>query len=378
MATVDIRQVPLGGDLKNFLNVVSRIYADDPVFARPLDQDLKDRLNAKKNPFFEHGEGSVFTAHRGGECLGRITTSIDREHLRRYKDDTGFWGFLDTTDDAEVASALIAKAEEWLRLRGMTRARGPISLNMNEEIGCLVEGFDTPPFIYMPHHRPYQAKLIEGEGYAKAKDFFAWSYVVGDLNARTKKARDEIKSMPEVTARTVSYKNMERDVALIMDIFNDAWSENWGFVPVTPAEIRKTAADFKLFLIPEITRIVSIDGEPAAVAIAVPNLNELVRDLRGKLFPLGIFKMLYRLKVVGPKSGRVMILGIRKKWRHVKKYAGLSVFLFGELNDSGRRIGMTYGELGWTLEDNGPVNMGIKLMGGKPYKRYRVFEKALA
>ena len=142
--------------------------------------------------------------------------------------------------------------------------------------------------------------------------------------------------------------------------------------------MRKTASDFKLFLIPDITRIVSIDGEPAAVAVAVPNLNALVGDLKGKLLPLGIFKLLYRLKVVGPKSARVMILGIRKKWRHVKKYAGLSVFLYGELNDSGRRIGMTHGELGWTLEDNGPVNTGIKLMGGKPYKRYRVFEKALA
>ncbi len=378
MARIDIRQVSQGGNLKDFLDVVSRIYRDDPVFARPLDQDLKDRLSAKKNPFFQHGEGTAFTAHQGGECVGRITASIDRDHLGRYKDDTGFWGFFDTIDDAEVASSLLGRAEEWLRMRGIKRARGPISISIWEEIGCLVEGFDTPPFIYMPHHRPYQAKLIEGAGYAKAKDFFAWSYVVGDLNARTRKARDEIRGLPEVTSRMVSYKDMERDVALIMEIFNDAWSENWGFVPVTPAEVRKTAADFKLFLIPEITRIVSIDGEPAAVAVAVPNLNELVADLRGKLFPLGILKLLYRLKVAGPKSGRVMILGIRKKWRHVKKYAGLSVFLFGELNESGKRIGMTHGELGWTLEDNGPVNMGIKLMGGKPYKRYRVFERALA
>jgi hypothetical protein len=378
MARIDIRQVSPDGNLKDFLDVVTRIYRDDPAFRRPLDQDLKDRLNAKKNPFFEHGEGAAFTAYRGRECLGRITASIDREHLSKYKDETGFWGFLDTTDDAEVASALIARSEEWLRARGMKRARGPISINMNEEIGCLIEGFDTPPFIYMPHHRPYQSKLIEGAGYAKAKDFFAWSYVVGDLNARTRKARDEIKSMPEVTSRMVSYKDMERDVALIMEIFNDAWSDNWGSVPVTQAEVRKTASDFKLFLIPEITRIVSIDGEPAAVAVAVPNLNELVRDLRGKLFPLGILKLLYRLKVAGPKSARVMILGIRKKWRHVKKYAGLSIFLYAELNESGKRIGMTHGELGWTLEDNAPVNTGIKLMGGKPYKRYRVYEKALA
>jgi hypothetical protein len=245
-------------------------------------------------------------------------------------------------------------------------------------MGCLVEGFDTPPFILMPHHRAYQAALIEKAGYAKIKDLFAWRYKVGDLNKRTRDAHANVRAMPEVTTRTVSYKDMERDVELIVDIFNDAWSDNWAFVPITLSEVRKMASDFKLFLIPEITRIVSIEGEPAAVAVAIPNLNELVSDLRGKLFPLGIFKLLYRLKVVGPKSGRVLILGIRKKWRNVKKYAALSIFLYAELNESGKKIGMTHGELGWTLEDNGAVNAGIRLMGADPYKRYRVFTKALA
>jgi hypothetical protein len=378
MATIEVRQVPLGGSLKDFLDVVTSVYEGDLAFTRPLDQDLKDRLSPKKNPFFEHGEGAAFTAHKDGVCVGRITASIDREHLERYRDETGFFGFLDTINDADVSGALLAKAEEWLRTRGMKNARGPVSLNVNEEMGCLVEGFDTPPFILMPHHRAYQASLIEKAGYTKIKDLFAWRYKVGDLNKRTREAHAHVRAMPEVTTRTVSYKDMERDVALIVDIFNDAWSDNWAFVPITLSEVRKMASDFKLFLIPEITRIVSIEGEPAAVAVAVPNLNELVGDLGGKLFPLGIFKLLYRLKVVGPKSGRVLILGIRKKWRNVKKYAALSIFLYAELNESGKRIGMTHGELGWTLEDNGPVNAGIRLMGADPYKRYRVFTKALA
>jgi len=378
MGTTEVRQVLPGGSLRDFLDVVSVLYEGDPVFARPLDQDLKDRLNPKKNPFFEHGEGAVFTAHKDGACVGRVTASIDREHLERYRDDTGFFGFLDTTDDPEVSGALLARAEEWLRARGMKHARGPVSININEEMGCLVEGFDTPPFILMPHHRPYQGALIEKAGYAKIKDLFAWRYKVGELNTRTKKAHELVRAMPEITTRTVSYKDMERDVELIVDIFNDAWSDNWGFVPITLAEVKKMASDFKLFLIPEITRIVSIDGEPAAVAVAVPNLNELVTGLDGKLFPLGIFKLLYRLKVVGAKSGRVIILGIRKKWRNVKKYAAVSIYLYAELNESGKKIGMTHGELGWTLEDNGPVNAGIRAMGADPYKRYRVFTKALA
>jgi len=378
MGTIEIREVKPGGNLGDFLDVVSTIYAKDPVFVRPLDQDLKDRLSQKKNPFFEHGEGAAFTAHDGGgACVGRITASIDREHLERYHDGTGFFGFLDTIDDAQVSGALLAKAEEWLRARGMKTVRGPVSMNVNEEMGCLVEGFDTPPYILMPHHWPYQAGLIEKAGYAKVKDLHAWSYAVGDLNARTKRAHDGITAMPEVTARMVSYKDMERDVELIMDVFNDAWSDNWGFVPLTRSEVRKMASDFKLFLIPEITRIASIEGEPAAVAVAIPNLNELLGDLGGKLFPFGLIKLLYRLKIVGPKTGRLLILGIRKKWRNVKKYAGLSIYLYAELNDSARRIGMTGGELGWTLEDNGPVNAGIRAMGAKPYKRYRVFEKAL-
>ncbi len=375
---LEIRQTPPGGDLRDFLNVVDYIYRGDPNFVRPLDQDLKDRLSPKKNPFFEHGEGMIFTAHRNGQCVGRITATIDREHLERYKDDCGFWGFLDTIEDEEVARGLITSAETWLRDKGMKHVRGPVSLNVNEEMGCLIDGFETPPYVLMPHHRAYQASLIEKAGYEKAKDLFAWSYAVGEPNARVKRAHDEIKAMTEVVARPVSYKDMERDVELVMDIFNDAWSENWGFVPLTHAEVRKMAQDFKLILIPDITRIVYIDGEAAAVAVAIPNLNELVRDLDGKLFPFGLAKLLWRLKVQGPKTARVIILGIRKKWRHVRKYAGLSIYLYAELNESGKKIGMTGGELGWTLEDNGAVNAGIRVMGGKLYKKYRVFTKTLS
>jgi hypothetical protein len=376
--TTEIRQVPMGGRLKEFLDVVDYIYREDPNFVRPLDQDLKDRLSPKKNPFFEHGEGTIFTAHRNGQCVGRVTAQIDREHLERYKDDTGFFGFLDTIDDPDVARALLAAAEGWLKEKGIKRVRGPLSLSINEELGCLVEGFDTPPYFFMPHHLPYQSALIEKAGYAKEKDFYAWKYEVGEVNKRTRKAHDEIAAMPEVTARQVSVKDVERDVEIVVDIFNDAWSDNWGFVPLTRTEVRKMAQDFKLILMPEITRIVSIDGEPAAVSVALPNLNELISDLHGKLFPFGLAKLLYRLKVKGPKSGRLLILGIRKKYRHVRKYAGLSAYLYAEMNDSGRKLGMTRGELGWTLEDNGPVNAGIRLMGSTIYKRYRVYEKGLS
>lgn len=375
---VEIRETPMGGNPKEFLDVLSYIYRSDPSFVRPLDMEMKDRLNPKKNPFFEHGEGAFFTAHKDGKCVGRVSATIDREHLDRYKDATGFFGFFDTIEDEAVAKALLDRAEKWLSARGIKRVRGPLSLNVNEELGCLVDGFDTPPYIMMPHHRPYQGGLIEKAGFAKAKDFFAWSYKVGELNARTKKGHAEIKALPEITYRTASLKNIDADVALLVDIFNDAWSDNWGFVPFTRNEVKKMAQDFKLLLVPEITCIVSIDGEPAAVALAIPNLNEMIADADGKLFPTGLVKLLYRLKVRGPRTARLILLGIRKKWRHVRKYAGMSAFMYAEMNEGGKRLGIKAGELGWTLEDNGPVNAGIKMMGGKAYKRYRVYEKTIS
>jgi hypothetical protein len=373
---VEIREIPLGGDLRSFLGVVDYIYRDDPHFVRPLDLDLKDRLS-KKNPFFAHADGTCFVAMRNERPVGRITAQIDRAHLDRYKDGAGFFGFLDTVDDAEVASELLERASQWLKRRGMEKIRGPLSLNINEELGCLIEGFDTPPMILMPHHRRYQGGLIEKAGLPKLKDFYAWRYTVGDVPNRATRAHDEIMGLPEVRTRTLDIKRIEEEARVVMDIFNDAWSDNWYAVPFSEAELRKFAADMRLLLIPELTRLVMIDGEPAAFAIALPNLNEMIADLHGKLFPLGLPKILWRLKVEGPKTARLVLLGIRKKYRHVRKYAGLSTHMYVEMNRAGQKLGLKWGELSWTVEDNAPVNVGIKFMGGKIYKKYRVYERGL-
>lgn len=374
--SVEIRETRLGGNLKHFLDVVDYIYRDDPKYIRPLDMDIKQRLSPK-SPFFEHAEGTIFTAHRNGWCVGRCTAQIDRLHVSRYKEDCGFFGFFDTINDEEVSTALLEAASNWLRQRGMKTIRGPFSLSINEEMGCLVEGFDMPPMLLMPHHRPYQGPLIEKAGFTKAKDVFAWRYEVGELPKRVQKVHDEVEALPEVRARHIDKKNLDAEVRTIMDVFNDAWSENWGFVPYTEAELTKLAEDLRLIAIPELTYIAEIEGEPAAVAVALPNINELIYDFKGKLLPLGLPKLLWRLKVEGPKTARLLILGIRKKFRNHRKYAGLSIYLYGKLAKSGQKLGIKWGELSWTLEDNGPVNTGIKLMGGTIYKRYRIYEKAL-
>jgi hypothetical protein len=373
---VEIREIPLGGGLRDFLGVVDYIYRDDPNYVRPLDFDLQGNLSPK-HPFFLHGEGTIFTAYRNGWCVGRCTAQIDRLHLERYGDGAGFFGYLDTIDDEEVAKALLDSAAEWLAERGMKRMRGPLMPSMNGEVGCLVEGFDTAPVILMPHHRPYQGGLIEKAGLAKLKDCFAWRYSVGEVPRRAQKAHDEIAALPEVRARNVDMKHVERDVRTVIDIHNDGWSENWGFVPMTEEELAKMAKEVKLILDPALTFIVEVDGEPAAVALALPNVNELIRDVNGKLFPVGLPKLLWRLKFARPKFARVIILGIRRKFRGQKKYAGLSTFLYVRLNQAGLQRGYHSGELSYTLEDNHPVNLGIKFMGGTVYKRYRIYEREL-
>jgi hypothetical protein len=231
--------------------------------------------------------------------------------------------------------------------------------------------------IMMGHHRRYQAGLIEGAGYDKLKDFFAWRYDFNEIHPRALRGHQQITELPEVTSRTVDMKHFDDEVRLIMDIYNDAWSENWGFVPLTNAELDKMAKDLKIIMVPEITRVAYIDGEPAGVSLAVPNINEVVKGLHGKLNPIGIAKLLWWLKISKPQSGRLIILGIRKKFRQLRRYAGLSAFLYVEMHKGGAKLGMKHAELGWTLEDNAAVNVGIKLMGGKLHKKYRVFEKAL-
>lgn len=380
---IEIRELPADVKrdkklLRDFLDVTRDIYAGDASYVRPLDMEMEERLDRAKNPFFEHADVAAWVAYKDGRRAGRITAQVDREHLKRYDDGAGMFGFLDTLDDPEVAKALLDTAAAWVKARGMKRLRGPLSLSINDETGVLIEGFDTPPMVMMPHHRPYQGGLIEAAGFTKLKDFYAWDYTVGVVPPRAQKAHDEVAAMPEVTARPVNPSHVREDIGIIMSIFNDAWSDNWGFVPATERELEKLASDTKLILMPELTRIVFIDGEAAAVAMALPNLNELIGDLDGKLFPLGFIKMLWRLKVRGPKSARLIILGIRKKWRHVRRYAPLAAYLFVEMNRSGQLLGLERGELSWTLEDNAPVNVAIKLMGGRIYKKYRVYERELA
>ena len=377
-SNVEIREHRMGLDLEDFIRVQYDIFRNDPAYIPPLEMELRDRLTPGKNPLFEHAEGTLFTAWRGGKLVGRCSAQIDREHLRVHQDETGFFGFLDTIDDADVAHRLLASAESWLKARGMKRVRGPFSLTINEESGVLIDGFEHPPVLMMPHSTRYQAGLIESYGYEKVQDLYAWKYVVEEPPPRAAKAHADMMALPEVRFRSVDKSRMRQEVDTLVEIFNDAWSENWGFVPATEAEVAKMAQDFKLLLDPDLAFFAEVEGREVGMVVCIPNLNEAARDLNGKIFPFGWAKLLYRLKVKGTSSARLVLLGLRKDMRAKKRYGALSTAMYAELAYRGmKKPQYKWAELSWTLEDNRPINLGIKAMRGKIYKTYRVYEKAL-
>lgn len=377
--TIEVRTHLAGSDVSDFVRAGHVVFDGDQAWVPPLDFEIRQRLNPKKNPFFQRGEAVFFTAWKDGKLVGRTSATIDREHLRVWKDETGFFGFFDTIDDPEVAKALLEKAESWLREKGMKHALGPLSLYANDEIGVLVEGFEHPPVMMMAHSRPYQGALAEKAGYVKEKDLWCWYYHRDTpFNERTMRAWETIKNLPEVRLRSVNMKHFESDIRTIVDIYNDAWSGKWGFVPATQPEVDKMVEEMKLVLDPDIAFLAEIDGVAAGMCIMVPNLNEVIKDMKGNLFPFNWAKLLYRAKVKHPVSTRLILLGIRGEARkNIKRYGGLSAAMYVEVAKRGTAKGYEWSELSWTREDDAPINLGIKSMGAKVYKKYRVYKKPL-
>jgi hypothetical protein len=377
--TIEVRRTEPGGDTRDFIRAGCEVFRGDPAWVRPLDFVLKEKLDPKKDPFHRHAAVALFTAYKDGKLVGRTSATVDKAWLDTWKDDTGHFGFFDTIDDADVARALLDAAESWLRERGMKRVNGPMSLSATQEIGVLVEGFEHPPVIDMAHSRPWQARLAEAAGYVKEKDLWAWRYdAATGFNERTRKAWETIHALPEVRLRSVNIKKLREELAIIMEIYNETWAGKWGWVPISAAEIDKMASDMSLVLDPDIAFIAEVDGKPGGMCITIPDLNEVVADLGGSLFPFGWAKLLWRTKVRRPKGARLILLGIREALRkNVKRYGPLSAAMYVEVAKRGLGKGYTWGELSWTREDDAPINLGIRSMGAKVYKKYRVFEKNL-
>ncbi len=364
-------------DLEAFIRLPWRLYAGNPNWVPPLLRLQRELFSPRHNAFFQHADVQLFLARRDGQVVGRISAQVDHEHNRYHQERTGFFGFFESEDDPEVARALLDAAEEWLRAKGMERVRGPLSFSINGEVGLLVEGFDSPPMIMMPYSPPYYLDLMEGCGYVKAQDLYAWRWERQPVPEGPARIVKQLRDRPEVTARRADMRRFQEEVRTILDLYNDAWSDNWGFVPATKAEAEQMARDLKLIAEPRLVPFVEIDGQAAGVALAVPNLNEAIRDLNGKLFPFGLIKLLWRLKLRRLKTGRLMLLGIKKEYR-TRRYAGLAYLLCDEIYHGAIESGFQWAEFSWTLEDNPLINSLITKIGCQRYKTYRVYEKALS
>lgn len=377
MPPFTIHPVRTRKDLTKFIRVPWSIYRNDSAWVPPLVTERRQFLNPKKNPFFEHAAVELFLAEKDGVPVGRISAQIDHLHNQTHGEVTGFFGLFESVNDPDIASCLLNNAAGWLRARGMRTIRGPFNLSINEESGVLVEGYDHPPFVLTAHTPSYYPSLLERWGLKKVKDLFCWRYdSARPVPEAALQIAEEVRKQPGLTIREVDPKNLDRDVRILMDVFNSAWSRNWGFVPLTENEIRKAVKDFKMILEPKLALIAEVNGVPAAISLALPNLNEAIKDLNGRLFPFGLPKLFYRLKTKKIHSARLILLGIKKEFRG-DILGGLVILLYTEMHRRSQELGHWGGELSWTLEDNQKINHGIELMGGERYKTYRIYERAI-
>jgi len=381
MTSSDIVVSPVAGkgDLQAFIDLPKRLYAGHKGYTPHLDVERRDAFSPRKNPLFGHVEVGFFLARRGGQVVGRITAQIDREGLRRYGDDTGHFGCLAAEDDPAIFAALFTAAEDWLRARGMKRVTGPFNLSINEEVGLLVWGFDSRPMLLVPYDPPWSGGRVEGCGYVKLKDVFSYDYDVQNAPETIgAKLLARAGLAGRVKVRTADMKKFDSEVRTLVDIFNDAWSDNWGFVPFTQAEIDHASKAFGPVVVPELAVFVEVDDEPVAFIVALNNLSEAAVDFDGRLTPLNLAKLVWRMKIKGIRSTRVPLMGVRKKYRnHPLMGAGLAMMAIDHLRANGKRLGKASAELGWILEDNKATNNIIRSVGGVHYKTHRIYEKAL-
>ena len=361
--------------LNEFIRLLWPLYKNDPAWVPPLILERRMQL-APNNPYFEHATYSSWVAYRNGRAVGRISAQVDQLHLEQHQDATGFFGMLEAEDNSETFQALLATAENWLREKGMRRVAGPFNLSINQELGLLVEGFETPPAVMMGHALPYYAERIEENGYRKEKDLLA--YII-DANFKHPRAMQAIlaRAKNRVKTRSLRKSDFKNELEIIQDIFNDAWSQNWRFSPFTDQEFQHLGKDLKMLVAEDLISIASVDGEPAAFMVVLPNINEIIRDLNGRLLPFGWLKLLWRLKVKYPQTARIPLMGVRCRFHDSMLGAALAFSVIVALQPPAIKHGIKELELSWILEDNKGMRNIIETISGRVYKTYRIYNKEL-
>jgi hypothetical protein len=367
-------------DRTRFVDLVWRLYADDPNWVPPLKSEMHALIgDIKSNPWFGHAEAKFWMVERDGVIVGRISAQVDQLVLQHIGPGLGHWGMFECIDDQAVADLLIETAEAWLRAKGMTRAQGPFSLSIWDEPGLLVQGFEGPPTVMMGHHLAYYERLITTHGYAGVKDLHTWSLPIEQpFPEMVQRIVAFSERNTKLVTRPVDKTNFEAEAALILDILNDAWSDNWGFVPLTPAEIAHVGKKLKPIVFNNLIRVAEYEGVPVGFMITLPDINELTRDLNGSLFPFGWAKLLWRLRKPKVKRMRVPLMGIRKSLQG-HRVASLMAFQMIEYirRDAIAEFGASEGEIGWILDDNGPMRSIADAIDSHVTRTYRVYEKAL-
>ncbi len=374
---INVRVAKSPSDLADFIDLPYRLYRDVATWVPPFKRDVKTQLDREHNPFFEHGEAEYYLAERDGKVVGRVAAIVNRLHNEVHDDNVGFFGFFECVADAEAAEALLSRAASWLAERGMTEMRGPMSFSVNEECGLLVEGFDEPPFLMMPYNRPYYDPLLKGIGFTGVKDLLA--YRGGDMTGpvpppeRLVRASEVLERRLGVTLRPADMSRFASEIQKVREIFNASWSDNWGFVPMTEAEVAHGAGEFKPVVIPDLMPFAMKDGREVAFALAVPNVNEvLIKNRSGALFPAAP-KLVWSLKRRKLRSLRIFLLGVLPELRG----KGIDAMLYLWIWAKAAKHGIGGGEAGWILEDNPAMKAGLEKMGFEAWKRYRVYEKTI-
>ncbi len=376
---LEIRPVVTAEDHDHFLEVPFRLYGPGDNWVPPLYFERREHLSEKKNPYFRHAKVERWIALRGGKPVGRITAQRCKLFQERFGKDKGQFGFLEAENNDETFDALIMTACLWLAERGVETLSGPFSFSINDETGVLVDGFDTPPSMMMNHALPYYATQLERLGFQKARDLYAYDYALDtELPKSLTAMLDRVRASGDLMLRNIDMSNLDKDVDTIISIFNDAWRDNWGFVPMTFEEIKALSNNLKMLVRSEYGAIAYYKGEPAAMCITLPNINDAIADLNGRLLPFGWAKLLWRLKLLPPRTLRMPLLGVRQKYKSDFVGSALVAAVMENVQSYHKARGTTHCELSWILEDNRPVRKLIDFMGGRHYKTYRVYERSVA
>jgi GNAT superfamily N-acetyltransferase len=377
MPGVTVRPVSGKRDLREFIRVPFRLHKGTP-WVPPLIMERKEFLDRDKNPFFDHAEAEYFIAERDGQAVGRITAHVDERWTQFQGGNDGMFGFFETENDPDTARALVEAATGWLRARGRERMLGPMDFTTNDECGLLIEGYDLNPMVLEPWHPPYYRDLLEALGMTKSMDLLMWELWLGTLKQGDRfhdfieEAAQKSETEHGVTVRQMRKNDLEAEIARFMEVYNEAWGPNWGFVPITEEEVAFQAKNLKPILDENWTMIAEREGEVVGAALTLPDVNEVLAKMKGRLLPFGWWHFLTGRRKID--QVRVFALGVKPEYQHY----GVAAALYVRHKEVAARVRQKGGEMGWILEVNEPMNRAMEGMGGKVVKRYRLYELPLA